>query len=317
MDFFLLTAGRGDSGRRLDRIARRIFPGEPLPKIYEYIRKGLVRVNGKTAHPETRIEAGDSIRCAAFLRRGGAGQGRAEGTGFSAPDISDTADIPVLFKNGELLIVDKPRGILSHGKRGEFCVSEWVRAASVESQSLAFVPAPLHRLDKGTSGILVCSQSIEGARWFSLALKNRLIEKKYLALVQGDCPEAEWRDGISGGEARTFVKPLGGGVVGTVRVTLAEFTIATGRKHQIRMQSASRGFPLLGDTRYGGRVFPESRAFFLHAYSMRFPKDNPLDIPERITAPLPADFAKIAARLSVTGLRTGGLRIECFLVGSG
>jgi 23S rRNA pseudouridine955/2504/2580 synthase len=294
MEYVFLTAGSDDSGRRLDRIARRVFPGEPLSKIYEHIRKGHIRVNGKIARPRARVYEGDRIECAAFLAQ-------ASGRQEAAPRFSG-AEIGILFENPHLVIINKPRGISSHGGAGTLCVSEWVRARR-GAESLSFVPAPLHRLDKHTTGILACSQDLAGARWFSDALKNRLLKKTYLAVVEGNfCGEQTWRDMLPdpNHEAVTRAKPLASGVIGRCAVTLAEFEIETGRKHQIRKQSAARGFPLLGDTRYGGS--PVIRPYFLHAREMAFPAGNPLNVPRVITAPLPSDFQNLIAALSMTAL---------------
>jgi 23S rRNA pseudouridine955/2504/2580 synthase len=76
-------------------------------------------------------------------------------------------------------------------------------------------------------------------------------------------------------------------------VTLVEYEIFTGRKHQIRAQSVIHGHPLLGDTKYGGMRIDEAQEFFLHAWKMGFPIDRPAGIPGLITAPLPAQFKKM------------------------
>ncbi|GMO54000.1 MAG: RluA family pseudouridine synthase [Treponemataceae bacterium] len=300
MDCIFLTAGKDDSGRRLDRIARRVFPREPLSRIYEHIRKGFIRVNGKISRPDARVREGDCIGYAAFLTRTSAER-------EFAPRFA-CAEIDILFENEHLVIINKPRGIFSHltVRRADigakaFCVSEWIKLRrETARESLSFVPAPLHRLDKDTTGILVCSQDLAGARWFSEALRNRLIRKTYLAVVEGNFHGSQiWRDTMqeSGRAAVTLAKSLAAGVAGGRAVSLAEFEIETGRKHQIRKQSAARGFPLLGDTRYGEDS--ATCGYFLHAREMAFPADNPLGVPRVIAAPLPDDFQQF---LSCAGI---------------
>ena len=325
MEFIELAAQENDNRRRLDRIARRVFVSQPLSKIYEYIRKGLIRVNRARAEPHTLVCEGDIIECAAFLfenpqdaRARLAGETRLR----AAAHAADANAFPVLFKNECVLVINKPRGTAVHARAAADCshngapsVSEWLKETYAGEQSLSFVPAPLHRLDKDTTGILVCSQNLVGARWFSGALKNRLVEKTYLALVEGCVSGAgTWQDALSRENAPpqtavTRVKPLAWGTLGKKNVTLLELILETGRKHQIRKQSALHGFPLLGDTRYGGAIFEADGArpphtYFLHAHRIRFARDNPARLPPLITAPLPKDFSRLAALLGYGGVHT-------------
>jgi 23S rRNA pseudouridine955/2504/2580 synthase len=167
------------------------------------------------------------------------------------------------------------------------------------SASLSFTPAPLHRLDKQTTGILVCSESLEGAHWFSSALLNHKIQKRYLGLAEGllDSPE-DWEDlldedGFPAKIAKTHASPLSFGSYRGKAVTLVEYEIATGRKHQIRAQSVIHGHPLLGDTKYGGARIDEGQEFYLHAWKMGFPAEKSAGLPELITAPIPAAYKKM------------------------
>jgi 23S rRNA pseudouridine955/2504/2580 synthase len=314
MEFITLEAQEDDSERRLDRIMRRALPSKPLAKIYECIRKGFIRVNHKRASARTLVVRGDLIECAAFLFE----------TKSALPPASPKimSAIPVLFQNEFVVVVDKPRGIAVHPnskiprransntafnpEKESLSVSEWLKAAYGGAESLSFVPSPLHRLDKDTTGILVCSKNLLGARWFSLALKNHLIKKTYLALVEGSARgEQTWEDSLCRQNAPpqtalTRVQPLAWGALGAKTVTLLELTLETGRKRQIRKQSALRGFPLLGDTLHGGSILETGgapRTYFLHAISMRFPPCNPLHLPSVITSALPKDFLRLASLL--------------------
>jgi 23S rRNA pseudouridine955/2504/2580 synthase len=328
MEFIALAAKENDCGRRLDRIARHVFVSQPLSKIYEYIRKGFIRVNHARAEPQTLVAQGDLIECAAFLFENdrNARASLAPAIPRAAPNPSGAALFPVLFKNECALVINKPRGTVVHSSaktaalshNGTLSVSEWLLAHHGGEESLSFAPSPLHRLDKNTTGILVCSQNLLGAQWFSDALKNRLVQKTYLALVEGIVNGAQtWedflcRENAAPQSAVTRVKPLAWGTLGAKTVTLLELILETGRKHQIRKQSALHGFPLLGDTRYGGSIWktdsaPSAHTYFLHAHSMRFPLNNPPHFPPVITAPLPQDFSRFAALL---GWREGSHTIS-------
>jgi 23S rRNA pseudouridine955/2504/2580 synthase len=196
--------------------------------------------------------------------------------------------------------LNKPVGLSDHGP-GEN-LEALVRSFLVERlpKSLSFKPGPLHRLDKPTSGIIVFSTSLEGARQFSALLQERQVRKRYLALVDGtlDAP-ALWEDRLfrDKGERKTFiagpnadaqVRKAGTRVApllnnGSYSLITAE--IRTGRTHQIRSQAAFHGHPLSGDQKYGGSKM--SHSFFLHAHTLEFPVMGTL---VSIRAPIPRAF---------------------------
>jgi 23S rRNA pseudouridine955/2504/2580 synthase len=150
--------------------------------------------------------------------------------------------------------------------------------------------------------VLVCSRSIEGARWFSAALKSHRIGKTYLGITEGrlDAP-VRWEDALDGKTAVTTAAPLAHGTFAGTPVTLVRFAISTGRRHQIRAQCQIHGVPLLGDIVYGGGGI--GAPFFLHALCVTFPADNPLSLPETVEAPLPVRWEQM---LSDCGMESGG-----------
>jgi 23S rRNA pseudouridine955/2504/2580 synthase len=177
--------------------------------------------------------------------------------------------------------------------------------APARSPSLSFKPGPLHRLDKPTSGIIVFSTSLEGARNFSALLRSRKIRKTYLALLDGLLDRDEtWEDALvrdseqgksftaphtndaNAKEARTRVYPL----TRTQDFTLARLEIDTGRTHQIRVQAAAHGHPLAGDRKYGGSE--QRGGFLLHAWTLELPEQTLPGIPRRLEAPLPDNFTR-------------------------
>ena len=221
----------------------------------------------------------------------------------------------IIFEGAGLLILNKPAGLAVHdkGSDGSASLEELVRDYLKYRlpPSLSFRPGPLHRLDKPSSGLIAFSTSLEGARFFSALMRERKIKRYYLALVKGTIEKDEvWHDelirdktsrksltlqaaaakaAMDAKAAETRVSPLASNA--ECSLLLAE--IETGRTHQIRVQAASRGHPLLGDKKYGGGSSADG--FLLHAWRMIIPGDPPL--PQLIEAPLPENFRRKTGEL--------------------
>ena len=318
MEFKDFTAGRDDNGRRLDKVIRIFLNNTPLTEIYKLLRKGLIKLNHKKAKPEARICQGDVISIAQFILKSGS---EAENNSVSYTAVDKVSPLNIVFENDHLLIIDKPYDRTVHGKDDGIYkdVLSYLEVKSDASQdstiekSLSFRPGPLHRLDRRTTGLLVFSKSIEGARWFSDGIKNHTIHKKYYGLAEGELNETEvWQDFLSDSEnsssegfytveenedglkAETIARPVAKGKVKGKNITLIEYSIKTGRKHQIRAQSALHKHPLAGDSAYGGQKQKEfKREFYLQAYSLSFPSDNPLNLPSEIKIKLSSDFIQV------------------------
>jgi len=328
-----LTAAGDDDGRRLDRVLRKAMRDLPLSAIHRLFRKGYVRIDGKRAAANDRIETGQTI--IVHLDHDQSIMAEFKKNGFPN-DLKDmqyrglkTINFPplqILFEGAGLLFLNKPPGLVVHGMAGKYNISleDQVRSylASVIPSSLSFRPGPLHRLDKPSSGIIVFSTNLQGARLFSELLRKHAVKKSYLALVEGEIKKSEfWTDELlrdrdqrktlvlQDGEYRsksaiTKVTPLASNSV----FTLVHAEIETGRTHQIRAQAASHGHPLCMDKKYGGHDFPDatslskekteqfSRNFLLHAWYMELPSCLG-ELPCMIKAPLPEYFKNKAIEL--------------------
>ncbi|GMO17022.1 MAG: RluA family pseudouridine synthase [Termitinemataceae bacterium] len=276
-----LTVGRDDSGRRLDRVLRKALPDLPLSAIYRLLRKRFITVCKKTASASTILNEGETI----FIKK-------IDLKNNVEPDVpvKIKKQLDIIFENDDIFFINKASGIVTHGNHSLTSFA----LAFLESKlpaSLSFTPGPLHRLDRETSGIIAFSKSIKGAQWFSAALRSGLVKKTYLALLKGNLSgEALWHDYLirdskkkltvtgNGKPAVSFVTPL----KQLNDATLVKIEIETGRTHQIRAQAAARLHPLLGDEKYSGG----KGGFFLHAWKIEFPPENPLALPPVLTAPL-------------------------------
>ena len=230
--------------------------------------------------------------------------------------------IQVIFQNRHLLFVNKPKGIPVHGENSLAQIllesPQYFQSASDEiasqpleknspEKSISFRPGPLHRLDKGTTGIIAFSKSLAGAQWFSEEIKSHSIRKIYVGIAEGKIAhEEEWLEKIDGKEARTKVSPIEYGEIFGREATLARYEISTGRKHQIRIHSEAHGHPLAGDTAHGGKFGASKNSeesgkakrkenFFLHALEMKFP-ENSLGVPFRLHTEIPEEFRVAIAK---------------------
>lgn len=312
MTFKSFTAGSNDDNRRIDKVIRAFAKNLSLSQIYKALRKGLIKVNGKKVNQDTKIFENDEILIADFLLEDSVSETEKNKADF---DISSLP--PLVFQNENILIFNKPRGLKVHGPDSLALLVEQFYNSSEHENSLSFKPGPLHRIDRYTTGLIAFSWSIQGARIFSEYIKNHDITKKYHAILQGHLAKQEqWEDliekedssankvfhtvevkteQVTGNEksALTTVKPLAYGKYKNTELTYAEITIFTGRQHQIRAQSAFHGYPLFGDSAYNKNGFKNGNftQFFLHAYNLSIPKDNPLGLPDTVIAPLPKDFS--------------------------
>jgi 23S rRNA pseudouridine955/2504/2580 synthase len=214
-----LIAGINDSGRRLDRILRRALPDMPLSLIHRLLRTGRVTVNGVPGRAADRIAA-DSRIC---LREEAAPPGYGEGNpppkkeAGLGPSDKLPPGLCIVREGSGLLIVNKPSGIAVHSqdrrgitgsgktRPGPACLDAQVRAYLRDKlpPSLSFRPGPLHRLDQVSSGIIVFSTSLAGARAFSALMRERRLRKTYLALADGRIEGEEiWEEALFRDTAR-------------------------------------------------------------------------------------------------------------------
>jgi len=298
-----LITGENDEGRRLDRILRKALPDHPLPLIHRLLRQGLVLVNGKKAKAQDRVNSGVKIYI---------------------PSQSQSADFPknalknpsrvipspkILWEACGLIAVNKPAGLSVHGQTDSDNLNEMVLSylADKITPSLSFKPGPLHRLDKPTSGIVIFSTNIEGARLFSSLMREQKLKKTYLAIIEGNVKKDDvWEDALLRDKEmkKTFVSENGKNAITTIKplvskngYSLIEAQIATGRTHQIRAQAAAHGHPLAGDKKYGGNTSEAPRGrgsgIFLHAWKLEFLQS----FSASIEAPLPAAFERKISEL--------------------
>ncbi|MFP4373096.1 MAG: RluA family pseudouridine synthase [Spirochaetaceae bacterium] len=338
-----LSLGEHDEGRRLDRILRRLLPDVSLGRIYALIRTGDIRVSGRRRNASYRVERGDRLELPEALAPA-AGAGSAA-SGVGAPEAAGGGAIPpqlaarVLYENEHLLAVDKPAGLPVHGRDGLLAALRPYLEGGAR-KSISFRPGPIHRLDRNTSGLMLFPRSLRGSQRASQLLRTGRLEKGYLALLSGRLTEVEvWIDMLerdrsrnvtkvrpdgTGRRARSVAAPLLHGADRGAEITLALIRIETGRTHQIRAQAGAHGYPLLGDTKYGGRgsrspgragSTAAEDGYFLHA-AVLLNRDPDEVFPQRVVCAPPTGERRreLASRL---GVRAGTLdaQTDCAALG--
>ncbi|MAM37899.1 MAG: RNA pseudouridine synthase [Erythrobacter sp.] len=210
--------------------------------------------------------------------------------------------IPIIFEDGEALVIDKPAGLpVDRPKRGGPCLEDHFEQLKLGFQR---APAPVHRLDTDTSGCLLLARNPKSLKRFAKAFEDRLVTKRYLGIVAGVPSEAEGTIELSlskissaGKGWRMIAAKKGKPSITHWRTlmehdgkALLEFRPETGRTHQIRIHcETGLGLPLLGDPVYGsGKGAPRT---MLHAAGLTVPRDG--KPPIEAIAPLPRDFAAL------------------------
>lgn len=292
------------AGQRLDNLLARLLKGVPRNHIYQLVRSGQVRVNGARAEALHKLMIGDRVRIPPVRMT--------EPARRQAP----AAEFPVVYEDDQLLVIDKPAGVAVHGGSGVSSgVIEQLRAARPQQKFLELV----HRIDRDTSGLLMLAKKRTALVHLQEALRERNVEKTYLAIVLGRVPrrtktlrhslearitrEGERRVAVADGGQAAITHLLGlehrtlpnGDIA-----SLVSCRIETGRMHQIRVHLAFAGFPIIGDQKYGNFelnkvLYKQSyKRMYLHAFEIEIPyPDRTSSL--RLRAPMPEEFGFSAA----------------------
>jgi len=288
-----------EAGKRLDHYLQGHFAEQSRSRLQSWIKDGQVLVNGAGARASLVLRGGDRVDVSPV-----------------APPPLEAApeDLPVevLYQDAAVIAINKPAGLVVHAGAGAHS-GTLVNRLVHHFQSLSNVggelrPGIVHRIDRGTSGVLLVARNDAAHRTLAAQFAARTVEKTYLALVEGQVPAESGR--ITSPITRDPVRRtrmtarLGRGrsALTEYRVrarfkgfTYLEIRIGTGRTHQIRAHLSSIGHPVAGDRLYGAKA---RERIFLHAWRIGF--ESPA-AGARVTveAPLPEDLEQWLGELTI------------------
>ena len=263
------TIGVNDAGQRLDRFLAKAVPLLPASLAQKYIRLKRIKCNGKRIERDTRLNTGDVLQL--YINDEFFDKPREDNAYLTVANPKLT----IVYEDEHILLVDKRPGLAVHPHDGAdfgktlidhikaylYQKKEWL-----PREENAFTPSLCNRIDRNTGGIVIAAKTAEALRVLNQKIKDREMDKRYLAIVEGT-PKP--REGSLKGylfkdakKNRVFVTdtPQAGSkscqtnyktIASKNGLTLVECELITGRTHQIRAQFAHAGHPLLGDGKYG------------------------------------------------------------------
>lgn len=314
-----LTISSHEASQRMDKYLKRIFPEMGTSFLYKMLRKKNITLNGKKATGSELVQTGDRIQCFfsdetfdKFAGNNALSESKqaSDGELTCAKKQSNTTEyqnaydtlkgIQVIYEDEHILLLDKPAGILSQkAKPEDMSLNEWMIGYLLHSKVITdeslrhFKPSVCNRLDRNTSGLVICGKTLLGSREMSRMLKDRSLQKYYHTYVHGKLDGEKVLEGYHYKDKNVnqakilFDKPTKNieqydSIITSYRslevkkeYSYLEIELITGKTHQIRAHLAAYGHPLVGDKKYGNQRAANHKNYpkyqLLHAYRVVFP----------------------------------------------
>lgn len=274
---------------RVDKFLRKKLSNMPLTEIFKCIRVGKIKVNGKKTKENYRLKLNDVVKLFVKVDLESI---QSEENKIKDSDLEEIKQF-IVYEDENLLILNKkPNMVMHKGSGHEYGVSEILKEY-LKNPNFNFI----NRIDKATSGLIIGTKSLVINRELSEEIRERNIEKKYYILVEGKFKKKEFT-------IKSFLKRLEDRVVELEKYevgakesisyfrvvetgkdcTLLEGTLGSGRTHQLRVQLASMGNPILGDTKYGKG---KEKIMYLFSHYLKIDKYG-----IEINLPIPKEYIK-------------------------
>lgn len=283
------TAGKNDAGQRADKFLEKAVPLLPKNLMYRYIRTKRIKINGRRCEISQRIQEGDIIEL--YIN-----DEFFESASNTPAFMSAPPKIDIVYEDENIILVNKKCGLVVHDDdRGttDTLINRiqhylYDKGEYDHENELSFAPALCNRLDRNTSGLVICAKNAESLRILSEKIKYREISKHYLCLTCGvPFPNEATETAYLEKDENTKTVHISNKktensktVITKYKVlrqngelALCEVDLITGRTHQIRAHMAHLGYPILGDGKYGSNEVNRRykiKTQALHAYRLKF-----------------------------------------------
>lgn len=338
------TIGDNEAGQRFDKYLKKILKDAPDSFLYKMLRKKNIVLNGKKCTGNEKLEKQDVVKIFladdTFEKFSGQKPGSQVNAALSDEYVKQyqvayqkLKGISIVYEDENVLILDKPVGILSQkAAPSDISLNEWMLGYLLEKGIVTaatlttFKPSICNRLDRNTSGMVVCGKTLAGSQYMSQIIKEKTLEKYYHCIVPGHVMLQERLTGYlckdhasnkvtiyktldevpaKKREKAEFIDTEFHTLQANETHSLIEVQIFTGKTHQIRAHLASIGHPIIGDAKYGSEAVNKTYASrginsqLLHAYRLVFPMTEEERFQNisglTLTCPEPALFQKVLA----------------------
>lgn len=284
-----------DAKQRLDKYLKRVFPQMGTSFLYKMLRKKNITLNGKKATGSEQVVSGDLIQCFfsdetfdkfAGLTQLKVAENEVKDGGSNTKNLNSFFEykkayeelngISVIYEDEHILLLDKPAGVLSQkAMPDDLSLNEWMIGYLLEKESVSedslkrFKPSVCNRLDRNTSGLVICGKTLTGSREMSRILKDRSLQKYYRTYVHGKMEgaktltayhtkdkknnQAEICFTVSESEKKAYDEIITAYrcIETKEKYSYLEIELITGKTHQIRAHLSAYGHPIVGDGKYG------------------------------------------------------------------
>lgn len=290
-----------EANQRLDKYLHKLLKEAGNGFIFKMLRKKNITLNGKKAAGNESLKEGDEIKLFMAEETLDKFMGHSQNVGVNTLEYEKAYQqfknsIQIVYEDENILLLNKPAGILSQkAEEKDLSCNEWLIGYLLHKSEISalqlntFKPSVCNRLDRNTSGLLICGKTLLGSQKMSQMIKDRSIKKFYRTFVKGSFSDKLHIDGYIKKDKNTNKvsitkdKVPGSDRIETVFIPLEsskklsyiEVELITGKPHQIRAHIASENHAILGDYKYGDAKFNQNtnrKHQLLHAYRLEFPK---------------------------------------------